>query len=135
MVWTKIDWKPPAPMGIADDGKPPPEISAMSGMAKPLQVFVKQRPPPVFVQRGLLGIELAEDKDAVRIQRVLPDSPAANAGLKDGDRITQFQEKSVRTLADLHGLAAEHAGKDKLSVGVDRAGQKHTMTVTAGKGL
>ena len=135
MIWTRIDWTPPAPRGIADDGKAPPEISVMSSMANLLQMFIKQRPAPVFVQRGLLGIELAEDKDAVRIQRVLPDSPAAVAGLKDGDKITQFQEKAVRNLGELHGLAAEHAGKDKLSIEVDRAGQKHTMTLTAGKGL
>jgi hypothetical protein len=135
MVWTKLDWKPPPPHGITENGQAPPEIAVMGNLAKFVQLFVKKRPEPVFLQRGLLGVELAEDKEAVRIQRVLPDSPAAKAGLMDGDQITQFQDKPVKTLADLHGLSAEHAAKDKVQIEVDRAGQKQTLTVTTGKGL
>jgi hypothetical protein len=135
MVWTKLNWKPPTPQGISENGQPAPEISAMSNMAQLVQMFMKKKPEPVFVQRGLLGIELEDGKEAVVIGKVLPESPAAKAGLKPGDRIVQFQDKPVKNVAELHALAAEHAAKDQLSVEVERAGQKQTLNVATGRGL
>jgi hypothetical protein len=135
MVWTRIPWQPPAPQGISENGQAPAEIAVMGNMAKFLQMFIQKRPAPVFVQRRMLGVELSDSGTGVSILRVLPESPAALAGMKEGDKITHFQEKPVTSLADLHALAAEHAAKEELTIQVDRGGKEQILSVKTGRGL
>jgi S1-C subfamily serine protease len=135
MLWTKLDWSPPAPAGLGDGGQPP-EVAVMGGLVSFLQLLIKKKPEPVFVARGFLGIELADRKEGgVVINAVLDDSPAAKAGLKPGDRLLKFQDKGVRRLAELHPIVTEHAGKDQLELEIDRDGKLLKVTVTPGRGL
>lgn len=135
MVWTRLDWTPPPPRPILEGGQGATELAVMGNLMKLLQVFMQKRPDPVFIQRGLLGIQLVERDGGVFVEHVLPGSPAAKAGTRVGDRILRYQDKEVASLKDLHGLAAEHASKEEIAIEVERAGQKHTMTIRTEKGL
>ncbi|MCS6976054.1 MAG: PDZ domain-containing protein [Gemmatales bacterium] len=135
MIWTRLDWTPPPPRPILDGGQAPTELAAMGSLMKLLQLFMQKRPEPVYVQRGFLGIQLAEKDGGVFVEQVLPGSPAAKAGLRSGDRILRYQEKDFANLRELHGLAAEHAAKKEIALEFERAGKKETVTLRTERGL
>jgi serine protease Do len=75
------------------------------------------------------GLEVAAD-GACEVKSVLPDSPAAKAGLRRGDVITQFAERPVPTSLDFHlGLVGRKAD-EPLSVKFTREGKPQTASLT-----
>ncbi len=71
----------------------------------------------------------------VMVAGTLSGSPAANAGLTQGDEITAIGGQSVSTPDDVaHALVKYHPG-DSISISwVDQAGQSHTANVTLASG-
>src|SRR5882724_4227738 len=73
--------------------------------------------------RGFLGVAVgpATDKDdGVVIQEVIPNSPAAKAGLKNGDVMLKFNGQPVKNVEEfLHGVAARKPG-EKINLQVRR---------------
>jgi len=71
----------------------------------------------------------------VTVAGTLSGSPAANAGLTQGDVITALGGQSVATPEDIsHVLVKYHPG-DSISISwVDQAGQSHTANVTLANG-
>jgi S1-C subfamily serine protease len=135
-MWTKLNWVPPPPVGLADlGGGAPPEMAGMTGMVSLMTAFVGRRPDAERIYRGFLGVELEEKDKKVFVARVLPKSPAAEAGLLAGDEIAKFQDAKVDSLAKLQKLAAQHASVEKLELEVLRAGKTETITVTPIQGL
>lgn len=55
------------------------------------------------------GLILPEPERGVRIERVLPGSAAAKAGLKPGDRLVQVEHREANATADLNALWAAQA--------------------------
>jgi membrane-associated protease RseP (regulator of RpoE activity) len=136
LVWTKLDWEPPFPRGLMEmGGKMPTEITAMSGLVQFAALIVGRRPDPEMIHRGLLGVELAEEGEGVVVKKTLPNSPAAEAGLKEGDRLTAVQGKPVADLKELHRLTAEHSAGHSLKLEIVRGGKTETFTLKAIKGL
>jgi serine protease Do len=94
------------------------------------------------VVRGFMGVNiqdvtpnlaqefnLKENSGAI-IADVTPDSPAAKAGLKAGDIITQFNGKAVRDSRHLKLQVAQTAPNAKVPVQVVRDGSTKTLQVT-----
>jgi C-terminal processing protease CtpA/Prc len=85
--------------------------------------------------------DAATDKIGARIQSVIPDGPAAKAGLEAGDIITRFNDESLAGLAEDDGmsgagqrlieLAHELDPGDEVEIRYQRGGDNHTVTVTA----
>ena len=69
------------------------------------------------------------------IAGTLSGSPAANAGLTQGDTITAIGGQSVASAEDIsHALVKYHPG-DQVSVTiVDQSGQSQTVTMTLANG-
>lgn len=65
----------------------------------------------------------------VIITRVVPDSPAAQLGLKAGDRIISFADENLELVSQLPMLTQKNAGKT-VPVTYERGGQKQTKSVT-----
>jgi serine protease Do len=94
------------------------------------------------VSRGWLGVliqdvtrELAESfgmkqPHGALVAKVLPDSPADNAGFKVGDIITSFNNKNVTYSSDLPPMVGNTPVGSKVPVKVLRQGQKKTLEVT-----
>jgi len=136
LVWTRLDWTPPSPFGLMDlGGKPPAELASMGALVTFAAAIIGRRPDPEIIQRGFLGVELEDQADGVRIKNVLADSPAAEAGLKPGDRVVQFHGTPVTKVADVQKVAAERPAGAEIRVDIDRASEKLAVTVRAGKGL
>jgi S1-C subfamily serine protease len=67
------------------------------------------------------------------VREVAPDSPAAKAGLKDGDRIVQAGDRQIRSINDLKDALAGQIPGDKIAFKVMRDGKEQSLTVTLGK--
>lgn len=98
-----------------------------------------------FVTRGWLGVVIQEvNRDLAEsfglekpagalVVKVLPDSPAENAGLQEGDVILTFEGKDVVLSSDLpHHVGRVKPGK-KARVEVVRNGKKQIVRVEIGK--
>ena len=71
----------------------------------------------------------------VTIAGTLSGSPAANAGLVQGDTITAIGGQSVNSAEDIaHSLVKYHPGNSVSVTWVDQSGQSHTTTVTLASG-
>lgn len=98
-----------------------------------------------FVTRGWLGViiqevnkDLAEsfglDKPAgALVAKVLPDSPAQDAGLQEGDVILKFNNVPVILSSDLPHQVGRVKPGVKAKVSVMRAGERRNIWVTIGE--
>jgi serine protease Do len=95
------------------------------------------------VTRGFLGVklqpvltaELAKqfglpNQNGALVSEVMPDTPAAKAGLKEGDFIVEFNGKKVDDNRHLRLMASQTAPKTKVTLKVIRDGKDKTFTVT-----
>jgi len=84
---------------------------------------------------GFGGFGGQGDGSGVTVAGTLSGSPAANAGLTQGDEITALGGQSVSTPEDIsHVLVKYHPG-DSISISwLDQSGQSHTATVTLTSG-
>ncbi|HZM74320.1 MAG TPA: trypsin-like peptidase domain-containing protein [Candidatus Limnocylindrales bacterium] len=86
------------------------------------------------VSHPYLGVSVdPADDGGARIASIAPNSPAAGAGLKEGDVITKFGDRVVHDSDDL--VSAVQSGKvgQKVTVEFHRNGQQMTATVTLGE--
>ena len=97
------------------------------------------------VSRGWLGVliqdvnsDLAESFDMKRpqgalVSRVLPDSPADDAGFEVGDIILKFNGEKVNRSKDLPPIVGRTPVDEKARVVVLRKGKRKTLTVKIGE--
>jgi S1-C subfamily serine protease len=69
----------------------------------------------------------------VLVVRVLPDSPAAAAGLRRGDAIVQIDGQSVTTAEQLQSIVDNSRVGQALQVKVQRGNQTQQLTVRTGE--
>ncbi|MDR2441175.1 MAG: PDZ domain-containing protein [Planctomycetaceae bacterium] len=85
--------------------------------------------PDIFLSHFKVKNEDKEDSGRVVIEQVVPDSPAAKAGLKRGDVILQFAGKEINTLHDLVGQVSE-AKETTKQIQIIRDGAKMDLNIT-----
>jgi len=83
------------------------------------------RPMKLGGPRAFLGVELAEAKEGegVPVEQVVPDSPAAEARLKKGDRILKLDGIDFTRAARLTDILSEKKPGDVLTLAVRRDGK------------
>lgn len=74
----------------------------------------------------------AESTDGVVIERVMPNSPAAEAGLASGDVIVEIEGEAVTTESIREALAGYNAG-DEVTLTVERGEDTLDIAVTLGE--
>ena len=97
------------------------------------------------VTRGYLGLslqpevtpELAKQFDLPNMEGALvtsvqPDSPAAKAGFKDGDFVTEFNGQKVNDMRHLRLLVSQTAPGTKVTLKILREGKEKTLALTLG---
>jgi len=87
---------------------------------------------PTSGRRASLGAipDYAFAGPGVRITGAMPNSPAAAAGLQEGDVIVGMDETKLATLAELSAALGARAPGDKVKVRVVRDGAEHVLEAT-----
>ena len=90
-----------------------------------------QTPTTPATGTAFLGVATAErDRRRRRSITVGANSPAAKAGLKEGDVITAIDNTSITTTTALRSAIQSHQSGDTVTVHYTRDGQATTVTVT-----
>ena len=79
---------------------------------------------------GFLGVGVQAADNGVTITDVADGSPAADAGLKQGDVITAIDDTKVTTPLALRTAVQEHKSGDQITVAYTRDGKSATVKVT-----
>ena len=74
-----------------------------------------------------------DEKGGVLIREVTPDSPAATAGLKAGDRVEKVGDRAVKDVDAFMNAVAAHKPGDKVALTVERDGKPQNLTATLGE--
>jgi S1-C subfamily serine protease len=98
-----------------------------------------------LVARGWIGVQTREltpefieafklsVKEGVLISAVVVDAPAAKAGIKPGDVVTQVANKTVRSPAELLAAVAALTPKSQAAVAVQRGSQALVFQLAIGQ--
>jgi len=81
-----------------------------------------------------LGIipEYSSNVDGVRLAGVAPNSPAASAGLREGDVIIQLADKKVSNIEDLTDALGSYRPAEQVIITVSRGDGNHALKTTLG---
>ena len=134
LSWTPLDWDPPAPQPIGGKGGQG-GLEILGSLMKVLGPIMGLKPAGPPEARGFLGIELADKEVIVTIQKVLEKSPAAEGGLKTGDRIQEINGQNVKASADAQRLTAKVLAGQQVRITIERGDDKINLKITAGEGL
>jgi S1-C subfamily serine protease len=78
------------------------------------------------------SLKLSSERGAL-IGKVLPDSPAAKAGLKENDVVTEINGQRVEGTTQFRRMIREIPGGRAIQLSVWRDGKQQTITATLGK--
>lgn len=134
MAWVPLDWRPPAPVGVAGKGGQG-GMEWLGSLLKLLGGLGGFKMPEAPQPRGLVGLELAEKGDDVVVAGILASGPSAQAGLKKGDVLLKIDGKEVSDVARAHQLTSRVRPGQEIRLVVRRDGSETEIIVQAGKGL
>ena len=90
--------------------------------------------------KGAIGVMISRETGSLVVVGTVPDSPAAKAGLKEGDVIVKVNDHKVKekdaTGEDVEALAKEivkHEPGTKIKITVKRDDKEKVIEVTVGK--
>jgi putative serine protease PepD len=84
------------------------------------------------VEHAYLGVSLPDD-GAARIAQVVTGSPAARAGLRQGDEVTAVDGKAITTGDELREAIDARKPGEKITLTIKRNGAERTVQVTLGQ--
>jgi serine protease Do len=97
------------------------------------------------VERGWLGVQIQPvtkeiaaalgrtDGEGALVAAVLPDSPAAVAGLRAGDLILSLDGKAVKDFKDLPRMVAAISPGTEVAITLERGGNSRSLTLAVGE--
>lgn len=89
--------------------------------AVPAARFLSPEPAPIVAPLGgFIGVYLDVTSEGLTISGIVPGSPAAAAGLSEGDRIVSLGDQEIASQGGLSGLLAEREAGDRIELGIVR---------------
>jgi S1-C subfamily serine protease len=83
-------------------------------------------------ERPFLGVRLEDVDGAVVIREIVAGSPAAEAGLQEGDEITAVNDTEVSSASDVVNAISSLAPGDEITIEYSREGESLSAQVTLG---
>jgi S1-C subfamily serine protease len=91
--------------------------------------------PPMVGERPFLGVRVDEQDGAVTIAEVVPDSPAAEAGLEVGDVVTELNGETVESAQAFVQAIQELEPEAEITLTVQRGEETQEITATLGTAM
>lgn len=136
LAWTKLDFDPPAPVGIkAKDGSGAGSLEFIGSMMKFLGALAGKKADAEIVPRGFLGMDVNDVEKTPTVRSVLSGGPAGKAGVKAGDTLLAFHGKRVDRAGEVHRLASQVVTGQSVRLTVRRGDEEKEFTIIAGNGL
>jgi len=135
LLFEKLNYEPPPIMRLGDGGGQPGGLEMLGNIMKIAGPLLGMNGPPQRKARGYLGIELAQSDDGVTVSSVLPGSPADNAGIKAGDKITKYFQNQIDLIADMTRISGKKVAGDEIILTVQRGTEAKKIKLELGKGL
>jgi S1-C subfamily serine protease len=118
-------------------------MNALGPIAKGMAFLMGKQPEEKKHPRGFLGLEWSErsgsGRTKLQVVRVLAGSPAAQGGLRPGDRIVRIKSRAIESKQAARAALAEVRPGDDVPMVVRRGqaadAREIRLTLTAGKGL
>lgn len=138
MTWTPLDWIPPEPQGLGGSGKKNSQGASLEFLGSFMQGLgslsgTKAGQPSKV--RGFTGLILEQKNEKVLVARVIPDSPAAIAGIFKGDELIKIGEGKVRELPDAQQQLGAISAPDQIEITLGRNKEIRKITLKTAFGL
>jgi 2-alkenal reductase len=104
-----------------------PPVAPSTGQGVQLGILGQDVTPEVAAEEGL-----PEETEGVLVQRVMPGSAAAVAGLEPGDVITALDNEPIASVAELREALSDLGAGDSATLTILRDGEEETIDVTFG---
>jgi hypothetical protein len=132
-----IDYQKKVMTFLPNDYRPPDTMQAIMKMM--LMSKSEREKPKVLAPGALFGFkvdkEKSDDNAGVTVKEVLPDTPAAAAGLKAGDRLLTLDGRWTDTVNDCYLAASFVRPGSTVAATVLRDGKESTLKIKANSGL
>ncbi len=140
MTWTRLDFEPrdiliPKTPDGAQAAPKGQALNALGLVAKVAAVALGKEPEEQLHPRGFLGIELTEKDGEVCVLRVLPGSPAAKGGVKNGAHLIEVRGKTIKNATDALSAVAGIRPGESLTLAFSDGKDRFELNLTAGEGL
>ena len=135
LLWTKLKYDPPKMERIGGGKGGQGGLEFMGNMMEVLGPLFFGKVTFDVRPRGFVGLMLTEDTDGVEVGKVVGDTPADKAGLKEKDRIIEAGGKKVAKAADLFRALDKLGEGDTLKIKISRDGEEKAITIKLGRGL
>ncbi|MEX0874008.1 MAG: trypsin-like peptidase domain-containing protein [Actinomycetota bacterium] len=110
------------------------------GLAVPIDVafdtasyLTRGKPAPPVAQLGVSGTDPADPRSGALVKVVEPGTPAAAAGIVEGDLITAIDGEQLEGMFELAAAIRKHAPGDEVTLTVVRDGTSRKIKVTLGE--
>jgi hypothetical protein len=131
-----IDYQAKTMTFVPNDFQP---VDMMDNLMKMLMQGSSSTSKKVLAPAGLLGFKVHKDKDdeapGVWVKTVLPESPVAKAGLKEGDRLLTLDSRWTDSLIDCYTVAARLTPGTLVRAVILRDGKEKTLDIEVWSGL
>jgi S1-C subfamily serine protease len=114
-------------------GRRPGERPAPPAAAQPAEPAAPAKPESK--KPGFLGVALvdADGKGPLKVDDVMPNSPAEKMGIKPGDLVQAVGEKKTNTVKDFEDAMHGRFAGEKVKIRLERDGFAREMDVTLGE--
>ena len=138
IILKKLDKKP----RIIVEGKPFNSLDFGKGLQLDGDIIINENgednfdiivPNQAKTNEAFLGVVTEETEQGAKVNQVSDESPAAKAGLKEGDIITKVNDIKIDGPASLYDAIGKSKPEDKVTISYIRNGKTSTQVVSLAK--
>ena len=138
VILKKLDKKP----RIIVEGRPLNSLDLGKGLELDGDIIINENGDDNFdifvpneskTNQAFLGVVTEETEQGAKINQVSEESPAAKAGLKEGDIITKVNDIKIDGPAALYDAIGKSKPEDKVTISYIRSGKTNTLVASLAK--